>query len=104
MIAVADVKDLMGIRPSDTASDVEIQLAVDAAVAIAADSRPDVDWTTPNGAQRLGLLRLARKFSEPGADDSGSSLETFGGFPASAVDSDIQRLLGIGRYRPAVVA
>lgn len=91
-----------------------LQIVLDAAVAFVERVRPGFNYTNdatsdcpaPTKDMRLGTLRLARRWydrrrSPDGlvyqGDDGGSSR-------IPSVDPDIERLLGIGRYRGPVFA
>jgi hypothetical protein len=98
----------------DTRDDDALQAELDAAVAFVERVRPGFNYTAdatsdavaPTADIRLGTIRLAgrwysRRNSPDGLVFQGQDL---GSSRIPGVDPDIERLLGIGRYRGPVFA
>lgn len=113
---VEDLKADLKIAPSDTRDDADLQTDLDAAVAhVETMLAGDYNFTTATtGAVALlpvptpdvvkGTIRLAarwndRRRSPTGTIDAGE----FGNTRIPTTDADIERMLGIGRYRRPMV-
>ena len=108
---LGDVK--LDLRIEDTIDDGALQPCLDAAVSYVREQyqgRYNVDEdpfsTLPSvpGAARLGVVRLAgRWYTRRRSPDGLIATADFGTSRIPAFDSDIERLLKIGRYSKAVV-
>lgn len=104
------LKAEMQIEFTDDASDEALTLALDAAVAFVQRVRSDLNFTTtgtgqPTAEHYLGTLRLAaRWFTRRRSPDALIQMGELGAARVPSFDPDIERLLGIGRYRGPVFA
>lgn len=113
---VEDVKADLGLAPSDTRDDANLQVVLDAAVAWVEEQRlgdynfagatagDEAALPVPTAAVVLGTIRLAvrehsLRRSPTGLIDSGE----FGTVRVPRVGDDIHRLLGTGPYRRPLV-
>jgi hypothetical protein len=106
-----DLKDDLGL--SDGRDDVTLSTSLDAAVVYVEDARagdfnfaadPDSLLPAPGSSIELGTIRLAgrwhnRRRSPDGLIDMGE----LGSARIPSVDSDLERLLGVGRFRAPMV-
>lgn len=113
--SVARLKDDLGIEPGDVRDDVRLGDQLAAAVAFVRRVRggsfnfaadPFSPLPSPTEDLILGTVRLAgrwhtRRRSPDGLVSMGSEL---GSTRVPSIDPDIDRLLGIGRYRSPVIA
>lgn len=91
-----------------------LQIVLDAAVAFVERVRPGFNYTNdatsdcpaPTKDMRLGTLRLARRWYDRRRSPDGLVYQGNDGGSSRipSVDPDIERLLGIGRYRGPVFA
>lgn len=107
-----DLKAELRLERSDTRDDAVLQTVLDAAVAHVEEYRAgDFDFSgtdttlpAPGHGFRLGTLRLATRWhalsrSPDGLVDAGD----FGTVRVPNVPADLERLLGLGRYRRPLV-
>ncbi|MDN5929484.1 MAG: phage gp6-like head-tail connector protein [Pseudonocardia sp.] len=104
----------LDMRITDERDDAPLQLVLDAAVAWVAERRRssfnfDGDLGSalpdPTASIELGTLRLAARWhARRRSPDALIEVAEFGASRIPAFDIDIERLLGIGRYRKSVVA
>lgn len=104
---VADVRTDLGLF--DTRDDEPIAACLDAAQTFVESVRSDRGpfyGSGPAGADLwLGTVRLAGRWhTRRRSPDALVSMGDLGAARVPAFDSDIERLLGIGRYRDAVIA
>lgn len=110
---LAALKADLNIPDTDDRDDETLQLELDAALAFVIRVRSDLNWEEessselpgPTADHELGVIRLAgrwhtRRRSPDGLIQSGE----LGSSRVPSVDPDIERLLGIGRYRGPVFA
>lgn len=109
---LAELKSDLGV--TDTRDDATLTSCLAAAVAFVErvrassfnfDEDPESDLPAPTAEIELGALRLAGRWHA--RRKSPAALIEMGEFGAARVpsfDSDIERLLGIGRYRGPVIA
>ena len=105
--AVGDVKGDLGLF--DDRDDEQLGACLDAAVTFVESVRSDrgpVFGTGPTGADLwLGTVRLAGRWhTRRRSPDMLISMGELGSARVPAFDADIERLLGIGRYRDSVLA
>ena len=113
---IEDVKAEQGIPRTDTRDDAALQVSLDAAVAYVEDQRGgDFNFahaTTGDIALKpapppnilLGTLRLAiRLRSRAKSPEALVDLGDFGSARIPGTDPDIDRLLGLGRFRAPMV-
>lgn len=104
------LKAEMQIEWSDDTSDDSLTLTLDAAVAFVERVRADLNFTTtgtnrPTAEHILGTLRLAaRWYTRRRSPDALIQMGELGAARVPSFDPDIERLLGIGRYRGPVFA
>lgn len=105
--ALAELKTDM--RITDTRDDAVLQVVLDAAVAFV--DRVVLKWTPPaappvaSADVVLGTLRLAARWhARRRSPDALIEAAEFGTSRIPSFDSDIERLLKIGRYRKSVIA
>jgi len=104
------LKTELSIEPEDTASDDSLTGALDAAVAFVQRVRSDLNYTTtgtgqPTAEVVLGTLRLAARWHiRRRSPDALIQMGELGAARVRSFDPDIERLLGIGRYRGPVFA
>jgi hypothetical protein len=109
---LAELKSDMGI--TDTRDDAQLTVCLDAAIAYVErvrvesfnfDADPESELPDPTADLELGTLRLAgRWFSRRKSPEALIEMGEFGSARVPSFDADIERLLGIGRYRRAVFA
>lgn len=107
------LKDDMGIAADDVRDDDRLQVVLDAAVGKVEEVRPDFNYSNdplseaplPSDALVLGTVRLAGRWhTRRRSPDGLITADQFGSTRVPSFDPDIERLLGIGRYRGPVVA
>jgi hypothetical protein len=110
---LAQLKDDQKIAPTDTLDDTRYQTNLDAAVAEVERVRPQFNYTAdplstlpaPTAAHVLGTIRLAvRWYTRTRSPDGMVNLGDLGTGRVTSFDSDIDRMLRIGRFAVAVVA
>ncbi|HEY0638712.1 MAG TPA: hypothetical protein VGD67_13765 [Pseudonocardiaceae bacterium] len=97
----------------DTRDDVALQVVLDAAVEFVQRVRPSFNYDAdplselpdPPADLRLGTLRLASRWhTRRRSPDALVAMAELGAARVPSFDPDIERLLGIGRYRGPVFA
>lgn len=111
---VSDVKQALRLTASDTRDDERLASALAAAVAHVEEARAgdfnfladeDSELAAPTHNLRTGTVRLAVRWYERLRSPEGLvDLGELGSARIPSVDPDIERLLGIGRYRLPYVA
>lgn len=106
-----DLKDDLGL--SDDRDDVALSSSLEAAVAYVEQARAgDFNFTgdplsllpSPGSSVELGTVRLAgRWFNRRRSPDGLIDMGELGSARIPSVDSDLERLLGIGRFRAPMV-
>ncbi|MEU0467209.1 phage head-tail connector protein [Amycolatopsis sp. NPDC006131] len=105
--------DLKITEPDDVRDDAVLEVQLDAAVAFVERVRSDIDYTEdevnpqpkPDPDLVLGTIRLAgRWFTRRRSPDALVAMGELGSARIPSFDPDIERLLGIGRYRGPVFA
>lgn len=110
---LADLKDDLGKTPEDVRDDARLTVQLNAAIAhvkklragsLNFDNDPFSDLPSPGEDIALGAVRLAgrwhnRRRSPDGLVDMGE----LGSSRIPTLDPDIERLLGVGRYREPMV-
>ena len=111
---LAELKD--DLKISDTRDDVRLQQVLDAAVAFVERIKlgrydfsngedSGCDLPPPDMDLRLGTLRLAGRWHVRRRSPDGLiTAAELGSARVPSFDADIERLLGIGRYAPPVIA
>lgn len=113
---LTELKKDMGLSADDTSDDEQLQLVLDAAIAFvegplgragdfnfAGDEESEL--REPNRDIVLGTLRLARRqHTRRNSPDGLADLGELGQGRVPSTDPDIERFLGIGRYRETYVA
>lgn len=104
----------LDMKITDDRDDLRLQQVLAAAVSWVAERRRssfnfdgDVvsDLPNPTANIELGTLRLAARWhARRRSPDALVEVAEFGASRIPAFDSDIERLLGIGRYRKSVIA
>jgi len=98
---------------SDDRDDGVLQVQLDAALAFAREVRSDLNWSAdpdsdlpaPSATHELGVIRLAgRWFIRRRSPDALIQSADTGASRIPSVDPDIERMLGLGRYRKPVIA
>jgi len=98
---LADLKRDLSL--TDTRDDTTLTACLDAAVTFVMRVRADVG--DKNGDIALGTVRLAgRWFIRRRSPDGLLAMADLGAARIPSFDPDIERLLGIGRYRGSVIA
>lgn len=106
-----ELKVDMKIDPGDTLDDVRLTQVLDAAVSFVERVRPTFNYEAdpvsdlpdPTADLRLGTLRLAGRWHwRRRSPDALIQMAEMGASRVPGFDSDIERLLGIGRYGPMV--
>lgn len=101
------------IEANDTRDDARLQQVLDAAVVLVQRVRPGFDYDAdpmselpdPTADLALGTVRLAERWhARRRSPDGLIAMAELGSSRVPAFDSDIERLLGIGRYRGPVIA
>lgn len=108
------LKDDMKIDASDTRDDVRLQQVLDAAVVVVErvrsgdfnfDAEPVSDLPAPTADLILGTLRLAGRWhTRRRSPDALIQAGELGTSRVPSFDPDIDRLLGVGRFRGPVFA
>lgn len=112
-----ELKSDLGLPPGDTRTDVKLQRVLDASVAFVEGQKRSVfDFSNgedsgcdllppPTADVRLGTIRLASRWHTRGRSPDGLiAMAEMGSARVPSFDADIERLLGIGRYSPPVIA
>lgn len=109
-----ELKSDLKIDDVDTRDDDRLQVVLDAAVAFVERVRgsdfnfaedPESDLSDPTSDLRLGVLRLAGRWhARRKSPEALIEMGEFGSARVPQFDSDIERMLGVGRYRKAVIA
>jgi len=96
----------LDLKIEDDRDDERLQQMLDAAVAYVERVRSDVDYSAPVPADLVvGALRLAGRWnSRRRSPDALVDAGDLGSSRIPGVDPDIERLLGIGRFRGAMFA
>lgn len=112
--SLAELKADMGIDAADTRDDDRLTVQLAAAVAFVERVRGGSfnftgavlsDLPDPTADLTLGTLRLtARWHTRRRSPDALVSMGELGSVRVPSFDPDIERLLGIGRYRGSVIA
>jgi hypothetical protein len=112
---VDDLKGDLGINPVDVREGDDARLGVQLAAAIAHvallragsfnfDADPFVELPAPGPDVALGAVRLAGRWhTRRRSPDGLVSMGELGNSSVPALDADIERLLGVGRYREPMV-
>lgn len=112
-VELPDLKADLGIDEADDRDDERLQVMLDAALAFAARVRPEFNWDEESGSDspdptndvRLGVIRLAGRWhTRRRSPDALIDMGELGAARVPSFDPDIERLLGIGKYRGPVVA
>lgn len=107
------LKDDLKIDLTDTRDDTVLQRQLDAAVSFIERVRPEfnyaadplVDLPAPTDDLVLGTVRLAgRWYTRRRSPDALVAMGELGSTRVPSFDPDIERLLGIGKYRGPVFA
>lgn len=109
------LKEDLSIRDSDTRDDVRLQTVLDAAVVKVQELREgdfnfdvedlDSDLPPPTADVELGTIRLAARWhARRRSLDALINLGDLGSARVPAFDTDIEQLLGVGRFRGPVIA
>lgn len=110
---LVELKDDLDIDETDTRDDERLTTVLDAAVAFVVRVRPVFnyaddplsDYPAPTADLHLGALRLAGRWhTRRRSPDGLIQMAELGASRVPGFDPDIDRLLGIGRYAPAVFA
>lgn len=110
---LAELKLDMKIPDDDTRDDDRLRQVLDAAVVFVERVRPGFNYQAESGSDlpdvpddlRLGTLRLAGRWhTRRRSPDALIEMGELGASRVPGVDPDIERLLGIGRYRAPVIA
>lgn len=111
-----ELKDDLGIEPGDTRDDAKLDRMLGAAVAFvervrdgafnfATDPDPLDELPVPTADLELGTIRLAGRWhTRRRSPDGLVAMAEMGAARVTSFDPDIDRMLGIGRYRGAVIA
>lgn len=108
---LADVKLDAGI--TDTRDDARLQQTLDAALAFVTRQRSDLNFAAdplsalpfPTADHLLGTVRLAHRWHvRRRSPDAAIQMGDLGTSRVPMIDSDIERLLGIGRFSGPVFA
>lgn len=109
-----DLKDDLGIDAADTRDDVRLQRMLDASVAFVERVRtgwfdfegdPLSTLPAPPADLELGAIRLAGRWhTRRRSPDGLVQMAELGASRVTSYDPDIDRMLGIGRFAPAVFA
>jgi hypothetical protein len=111
--ALSELKGDMNIGPSDTRDDVALQVQLDAAVSFVERVRPAFNYRAdplstlpaPVPDLNLGTVRLAgRWYTRRKSPDALVAMGDLGSARIPSFDPDIERLLGIGRFKGATFA
>lgn len=110
---VSELKDDLGIKPDDDRDDARLDVQLKAAIAHVALLRagefnfaadPASVLPTPGPDIALGAVRLAGRWhTRRRSPDGLVSMGELGNSSVPALDSDIERLLSVGRYREPMV-
>lgn len=110
---VNDLKDDLGIAPGDTRDDARLAVQLTAAIAHVRvlragsfnfDDDPWISLPAPGPDLALGAVRLAGRWhTRRRSPDGLVSMGELGNSSVPSLDSDIERLLGVGRYREPMV-
>lgn len=106
-VTVTELKHDMNLDLTDTRDDAVLTETLDAAVTFVERIRMDsVDWIDSAPADvKLGTIRLAaRWFTRRRSPAALIEMGDLGAARVPSFDPDIERLLRIGRYAPAVFA
>lgn len=112
-VTVLDLKTDLNVDLTDTRDDVAYQDVLSAAVDFVERVRPGFNYGAdpsselpdPTEDLKLGTIRLATRWiSRRKSPDGLIGMQELGQFRVPNVDPDIERLLGIGRYRGPVIA
>lgn len=110
-VELAALKADLGI--TDDRDDDGLQTQLDAALSFAHEVRADLNWDSdpdselpaPTATHELGVIRLAgRWWTRRRSPDGLVQSNELGSSRIPSVDPDIERMLGIGRYRNPVFA
>lgn len=112
-VELAALKTDLGIDSDDTRDDVALQQMLDAACAFVQRVRPEFDYAgdllsglpVPPADLVLGTIRLAsRWYTRKRSPDGLIQMAELGAARVPSIDPDIERQLGIGRFRKSVIA
>lgn len=111
---LAELKIDKKISPDDTRDDEELQRQLDAAIDLVrrvhgarynVDSDVDSTLPMPDQAMTLGAIRLALRWqTRKRSPDALVSMGELGNGRVPSFDTDIDRMLRIGRFAPPVIA
>lgn len=102
MLTVQNVKDSLGLAPTDTADNMWLTTVVNGVNSFLNRTRPDITEPWP-GSYLLGANLLAQAWyrRRNGADLTG--FEEIGGPPPGVLSPEVAMLLGLNRhYHPAI--
>lgn len=109
--ALTDLKSDLGIEESDTRDDARLTTMLNASIAYVERVRPEFDYADlpvgepPTDDLILGTIRLAGRWHiRRRSPDGLVNMGELGSSRIPSFDSDIEKLLGVGRYRNAVIA
>ncbi|EHR62635.1 phage head-tail connector protein [Saccharomonospora cyanea] len=112
-VTLDDLKAEMGLEPTDTRDDEQLQLALDAAVVFVErvrhgqfnfDGDPVSELPAPTPDVKLGTLMLARRWhTRRRSPDGLVAMADQASARVASFDPDIDRLLRIGRHARPVV-
>jgi hypothetical protein len=103
---LADLKQDLNIP--DTRDDAVLQVELDAAIAYAMAVRPELNYDAdvfnprpaPSAAFRLGVIRQAGRWhARRRSPDATIAMGDLGTSRVPSFDPDIERMMGIGRYK-----
>jgi hypothetical protein len=105
------LKSDLGIDESDTRDDARLTTMLNAAVAYVERVRPEFDYADlpvgeiPTDDLILGTIRLAGRWhTRRRSPDGLVNMAELGASRVPSFDPDIEKLLGVGRYRAPVIA
>src|SRR5690606_27240026 len=101
-VTLAELKSDLDLELTDNGDDADLQDILDAAVAFVLRVHPDLDEANVPADIKLGTIRLAgRWFTRRRSPDGLFSMGDLGAARVPSIDTDIERLLKIGRFAPA---
>ena len=111
-VSVVDLKLDLGVELEDTRDDAQYADVLSAAVAFVERVRPEFNFSgqqlllpAPPDDLILGTVRLAARWHQRRKSPDGLyAMDDFGTSRVPSFDPDIERLLGIGRFRGPVIA
>lgn len=111
---LAELKDDLGIDPGDVGDDARLSTVLVAAIVHVTDllagsfnfkNDPSSTLPSPGANIALGAVRLAGRWHNRRRSPDGLvNMGELGNSSVPALDVDIERLLGVGRYREPLIA